>query len=75
MSKDKEPESEPETAPAPELKVRSNGEMEVMVAGGCSVLYNDIGLRQSVSSTCTDADVAAAKQTMNSYLAEQNASR
>ena len=39
------------------------------------MLYNDIGLRQSVSSTCTDADVAAVKQAMNSYLAEQNASR
>lgn len=75
MSKDKEPEPAPEAGPAPEVKVRANGEMEVLVAGGCSVLYNDIGLRQSVGSSCTDTDVAAAKSAMNSYLAEQGNSR
>ncbi|NEX16844.1 MAG: hypothetical protein C1943_09495 [Halochromatium sp.] len=75
MSKDKEPEPAPPAAPAPEVKVRSNGNMEVAVAGGCTVLYNDIGLRESVSSRCTDADVAAAKRAMNQYLAKQSSSR
>lgn len=75
MSKNKEPEPAPPAAPAPEVKVRSNGEMEVAVAGGCTVLYNDIGLRQSVSSSCTDADVAAAKRAMNQHLAEHSATR
>jgi hypothetical protein len=75
MSKDKEPEPEVPAAPSAEVKVRSNGDMEVMVAGGCSVLYNDIGLRQKIGSSCTDADVAAAKSAMNNYLAAQGNSR
>ena len=75
LSKNKEPEPAPVVAPAPKVKVLSNGEMEVAVAGGCTVLYNDIGLRRRVSSNCTDANVAAAKQAMNTYLAEQSARR
>lgn len=55
--------------------MRPSGEMEIMVAGGCTLRCNDIGLRQSVSSACTDAGVASAKQAMNSYPAEHKASR
>lgn len=75
LSKDEEPAPAPHTAPAAEVEVRSNGEMEVLVAGGCSVLYNDIGLRQRVSSSCTDADLAQAKRAMNQHLSEHSATR
>lgn len=60
----------PETGPAPLVKVRSNGEMEVIVADSCTVLYNDIGLRKRYGSGCSSADLTKAKQAMNRYLAE-----
>lgn len=76
MSKDKaQPAAEikPAPAPAPEVKVRSNGEMEVVMGNGCTVLYNDIGLRKRYSNSCSQAQLNTAKQAMTNYLAKQSA--
>lgn len=75
MSKDKAPaaaEIQPAPAPAPEIKVRSNGEMEVLMANGCTVLYNDIGLRKRYGNSCSQAQLSTAKQAMTNYLAQQS---
>lgn len=75
MSKDKAPaaaEIRPAPAPAADIKVRSNGEMEVLMANGCTVLYNDIGLRKLYGNSCTQDQLATAKKAMTNYLAKHN---
>lgn len=75
MSKDKaQPAAEikPAPAPAPEIKVRSNGEMEVLMTNGCTVLYNDIGLRKRYGNSCSQTQLNTAKQAMTNYLAKQS---
>ncbi|WP_200244709.1 hypothetical protein [Lamprobacter modestohalophilus] len=77
MSKDKAPAAAttrpaPAPAPAPEVKVRANGEMEVLMANGCTVLYNDIGLRKRYGNSCSQAQLASAKQAMTNHLANQS---
>jgi hypothetical protein len=76
MSKDKAPpaaEVQPAPTPQPEIKVRPNGEMEVLMANGCTVLYNDIGLRKRYRNSCSQAQLNTAKQAMTHYLAKQSA--
>jgi hypothetical protein len=68
MAKDKEPEPVAETAAPPQIRTRSNGEMEVMLADGCTVLYNDIGLRTQKDSSCSADDLKQAEKAMTAHL-------
>jgi len=68
MSKDKEPEPVAETAAPPEVRTRSSGEMEVMLADGCTVLYNDIGLRTQKGASCSADDLKQAEKAMTAHL-------
>jgi hypothetical protein len=56
------------TAAPPSINTLADGSMEVMVPGGCMVLYNEIGLRQEHGSNCSLADLTAASNAMTSHL-------
>ena len=71
MSKDKEPEPVAETAAPPEVRTRSSGEMEVMLADGCTVLYNDIGLRTQKGASCSADDLTQAEKAMSAHLSSE----
>jgi hypothetical protein len=71
MSKDKEPEAVTESVAAPRVQTRSSGEMEVVFADGCTVLYNDIGLRQQQGSSCSQEDLKQAERAMTAHLNAQ----
>jgi hypothetical protein len=69
LSKKGEAASEPaETVAPPEVRTNADGSMAVMVPGGCTVLYNDIGLRESVGSGCSEADLKSAEKAMTAHL-------
>jgi hypothetical protein len=71
MSKDKEPDVVTETVAPPQVHTRSSGEMEVTFADGCTVLYNDIGLRQQHGSSCSQEDLTQAERAMTAHLNAQ----
>jgi len=56
------------SAAPPSINTLPDGAMEVMVPGGCMVLYNEIGLRQEHGSNCSADDLTAASNAMTSYL-------
>jgi hypothetical protein len=69
MSKDSEPEPEPvETVAPPQVRTNADGSMQVSVAGGCTVQYNDIGLKESSAPSCSEADLESAEKAMTAYL-------
>jgi hypothetical protein len=74
LTKNKEPEPVAETLPPPKVHSRSGGDMEVVVADGCTVLYNDIGLRKKHGSSCTDEDLKRAEVAMNDHLKSHHSS-
>jgi hypothetical protein len=68
MSKDDAPPPAAETVAPPQINTRADGSMEVLVADGCMVLYNDIGLRQSHDANCSPDDLTAASNAMTAHL-------
>ena len=74
LSKDKAPPAVADTAAPPEIRTRPNGEMEVVLADGCTVLYNDIGLRIQKGGSCSADDLTQASKAMTAHLKEQGAS-
>ncbi|ESQ10664.1 MAG: hypothetical protein N838_18515 [Thiohalocapsa sp. PB-PSB1] len=70
LSKDKAPPQATETLAPPEIRTRSSGAMEVLMPNGCSVLYNDIGLREQHGSSCTQQDLKSAEKAMTAHLNE-----
>jgi len=55
----------------PELVTRSSGEMEVLMPGGCTILYNKRGKHMSSGRSCSNQDRRDAKQAVKSYMREQ----
>jgi len=74
MSKDEGADAAPtETAAVLEIRTRPNGQMEVLVPGGCTVLHSDLGLREQHGSSCSQEDLKQANKAMTAHLNEQGA--
>ncbi|MGB5735791.1 MAG: hypothetical protein WBM40_15255, partial [Thiohalocapsa sp.] len=72
VSKDQESEPVAETAAPPEVRARSSGEMDGILADGCTVLYDDFGLRAQKGASCSADDL---KQTEKATTAHLNSGR
>jgi hypothetical protein len=69
LSKESEPAREPVETVAPrQVRTNADGSMQVTLAGGCTVRYNDIGLKESNAPSCTAEDLKSAEKAMTAYL-------
>ena len=63
----------PNTSSTPELRTRSNGDIEVIFKGGCVCLFDRYGNLKEGGRSCDDLDLHRARQAVKAHLAEQSA--
>lgn len=64
----------PEMGPPPDLRVRANGDIEVVFQHGCVAVFDRSGTLIMGGRDCDDVDLHRAREAVKAYLAEQDPS-